>query len=382
MKKILNIFGSTGSIGTQALDVIEKFPNKFEIKILCGGSNYKLLAEQIKKFQPKTALVREEYLEKLKNLLPNHKNIYSLENFSFNYEEKVDISLIAISGFNGFHYSWEAAKFSKRLALANKESIICGGEIFLTHVKNHGTEIIPIDSEHNTIFQLIDNCKDHRQIDKIIITASGGPFLGWEKEKLKNITPDQAASHPKWKMGKKISIDSATLMNKALELIECFYLFGTKNLEAIIHPQSIIHGILELKSGMMLAGMAQNDMRIHIAHSLLHPKNLHCITKKVNLFDLKKLEFYDINSSHFPFIKMAHQIIESYPHLSILFNALGEVAVDLFIHNKISFLDIGPFVEENFSKYMTMSKAKTFEDLIEIDRAVKNNISIYKQYYN
>jgi 1-deoxy-D-xylulose-5-phosphate reductoisomerase len=373
-KQVINIFGSTGSIGTQALEVIERFSENFEINILSGGSNYELLAKQIKKFKPRIALIEKEFLEKIKNLLSySETKIYSNDDFKdLICEQKVDISLIAVSGFNGIYYSWEAVKFSKRLAIANKESIICGGEIFLNHVKKFGTQILPIDSEHNTIFQLISGVENKNDIEKIIITASGGPFFGLSKDQLQNITPDQAAKHPKWQMGKKISIDSATLMNKALEMIECFYLFNTKNIEAIIHPQSIIHGIIELKNGMMVAGMAQNDMRTHIAHSIFYPKSFESIAKKLNLKELQKLEFFDVRSSFFPFIEMAEKIINDYPYLSIIFNSLSEIAVYLFTQNKISFLEIGNFIEKNFFQYKNISKPQNLSDLIEIDKMIKD----------
>ena len=376
-KKTLNILGSTGSIGVQALKVIEKFPQNFEINILSGGSNYLLLAEQIQKFKPKIALIQNEFVEKLKNLLSNSDTkIYSNDDFTTIISEKeIDISLISVSGFKGIHYSWEAAKFSKKLALANKESIICGGEIFLNHARKFKTQIVPIDSEHNTIFQLICRLEDQNDIEKIIITASGGPFLGWDRDKLKNITPEQAANHPKWKMGQKISIDSATLMNKALEIIECFYLFNTKNIEAIIHPQSIIHGALELKNGMMIVGMAENDMQTHIAHSLFYPKSFSNVAKKLNLKDIQKLEFFDVESSYFPFIKMAHIIINKYPHMSTIFNSLGEVAVELFVQNKISFLEIGDFVKQNFSRYQGKKEPRNLEDLVEIDKMIKEELT-------
>ena len=371
-KQTLNIFGSTGSIGTQTLEVIKMFPNNFEINILSCESNYLLLAEQIKIFKPKIALIHKQFVEKLKNLLPNFKEIYSNDEFlSLISEKKVDISLIGVNGFNGLHYSWEAVKFSKKIAVANKESIICGGEIFLNHVKSYQTQLLPVDSEHNTIFQLMNGVKTN-DIEKIIIAASGGPFLHWKKEQLTNITPDQASNHPKWKMGRKISIDSATLMNKALEMIECFYLFGMKNIEAIIHPQSIIHGALELKSGMIIAGMAQSDMKTHIAHSLFYPETFQNFAKRLNLRDLQKLEFFDTSSSCFPFIKMADMIINQYPHLSVIFNSLGEIAVDSFIQNKISFLKIGDFVEQNFFKYENINEPKNINDLIEIDKMVRS----------
>jgi 1-deoxy-D-xylulose-5-phosphate reductoisomerase len=376
-KQTLNILGSTGSIGTQTLQVVEKFPENFEINILSCESNYLLLAEQIKKFKPKIALINKNFVDKLKNLFTDcadyKTKIYSNDDFSNTIsEKKIDISLIAVSGFKGISYSWEATKFSKRIALANKESIVCGGEIFLNHVKKFQTEIIPVDSEHNTIFQLLCGIHNKDEIEKIVITASGGPFFEWTKDQLQNITPTQAAKHPKWQMGQKISIDSATLMNKALEIIECFYLFGTQNIEAVIHPQSLIHGALELKNGMIIAGMANNDMRTHITHSLFYPKNFDNISKKLNLKDLQKLEFFDTKSTCFPFILMAHEIITKNAHLSIIFNSLGEIAVDLFIKNKISFLEIGNFVEENFNKYNNTPEPKDLNDLIEIDKKIRN----------
>ena len=252
IKKSINIFGSTGSIGIQSLELVREFSEFFTINIISGAENYKLLAEQSIEFKPKAIIIKSEFIEKLKFLLPYHKNIYSMEDFEFvlsNFND-FEISVMGISGFEALKYSYSLIKHSKNkiIAMANKESIVCGGKIFLNEINKNSVLLIPLDSEHNSIFQML-NCNStkikNEEIKKIIITASGGPFLNFTIEQLKNSRPVDAMKNPNWSMGQKICIDSATLMNKALELIEAHYLFDLP-VDAVIHPQSAVHAIIQM----------------------------------------------------------------------------------------------------------------------------------------
>ena len=412
--KKINIFGSTGLIGRQTLEIIERFPCHFQVHILSGGENYKLLADQALKFNPKIILIKDSFLERLKSILPNNKNIYGMNNFKEILEENTDfdISMMAISGFVSLNFSYILAQYSygKTITIASKEAIICGGEIFLNYLKLQNISLIPVDSEHNSAFQLLEklNNNEKNNIEKLIITASGGPFLNYSLEELKLVTVEDAIKHPRWNMGNKISIDSATLMNKALELIEAHYLFGLK-VEAIIHPQSVVHAILLNRSDIsnekivindnlvceileasrisdvleklslmrcfnksIISGVFASlpDMKTHIAYSFFYPEVSLFKEEKLD-FDNLQLTFQEIDRKRFPFIGMAHNIIDNAHHLAIVFNAAGEIAVDLFVRNKIEFVEIFDCVEKIFNNNLNFKKPISIEEIIESDFIVR-----------
>lgn len=417
--KKINVFGSTGLIGMQTLEIVRRFPNYFQVYILSGGENYKLLADQALRFNPKIILIKDSFLCKLKAILPNNRNIYSINNLKKILEENsdFDISMMAISGFVSLNFSYILAQhsFGKTIAIASKEAIICGGEIFLNYLKIQNILLIPVDSEHNSAFQLLEklNYNEINNIEKLIITSSGGPFLNYSFEELRLVTIQDAIKHPKWNMGNKISIDSATLMNKALELIEAHYLFGLK-VEAIIHPQSIVHAILLSKininkqhipmnddalfeiahrpevnsifvklsnlqpfNGSVISGIFSSfpDMRAHIAHSVFYPQISLFKEEKLDFNNLQ-LTFKEIDQSRFPFIKIAHNIIDNANHLAIVFNAADEIAVDLFMQHKIKFIEIFDYVERFFNNNLNFKKACSIEEIIEIDFLVREKCNV------
>jgi 1-deoxy-D-xylulose-5-phosphate reductoisomerase len=372
--KSINIFGSTGSIGIQTMELVRLFPEFFKVNIISGGANYKLLADQTLEFNPKAILIKKEFLTQLKSLLPNHKNIYPIDDLKFvlsNFSD-FDLSVMSISGFEGLKYSSILIQNSqnKTIAIANKESIVCGGEIFLNEIAKNSIKLIPLDSEHNSIFQLLNDKKNPVNIEdikKIIITASGGPFLNYNITQLEDVTLSDAIKNPNWKMGAKISVDSATLMNKALELIEAHYLFKLP-VETVIHPQSIVHAIIQKHNDEEIQFISPPDMKIHIAHGLFYP---HKSIYKHSQIQTSILSFQKIINHPFPFIDIAHEIIKNDNHLAILFNLAGEIAVQQFIDGKIKFLEIKSLVLKLLEKYSCYDKPSSVEEIIEIDYKIR-----------
>ena len=375
--KLINIFGSTGSIGTQTLEVVRKFSCYFKINILSGGDNYKLLAEQIIEFSPKAVLIKKEFLNNLKSLLPFHQNLHSMEEFEniLSAYDNFSLSLMAICGFSALKYSSILIKYSsnKTIALASKESIVCGGEIFLNLAKQNSVKLIPVDSEHNSVFQLLNDDIypiEISEVSKVIITASGGAFLNYTREQLKSIKPSDAIKNPNWSMGAKISIDSSTLMNKALELIEAHYFFKLP-VDAIIHPQSVVHAIIQKQNGEEVNFISPPDMKIHISHSLFYPhKSLYISEHVIG----SRLSFEEVIEPPFVFINIAKEIINNCNHLSILFNLAGEMAVQDFIDEKISFLSMNDFVIDIMDEYSVYEKPSSIQEIIELDEKIRRNV--------
>jgi 1-deoxy-D-xylulose-5-phosphate reductoisomerase len=382
MKKIINIIGSTGSIGSSTFEILKMNLDKFEINIILGFKNFDYILNQAKILKPKIVFISREFLKNLKENLKSElidckvfpvEDFFEIMNSSEIEFKKDDISLISVKGFIGLKFSLEMIKRSKRICLANKESVICGGEIFMNEIKKHECELIPLDSEHNTIFQILDNLKEKEKVKNLVITASGGPFLkqilGGKIHELKKISPQMAANHPKWKMGFEISINSATLMNKAHELIEAYFLFGIQNVSAIIHPEHIIHGFVNLKNGMSLMGAANPDMKIHISHGLFYGEKNFQNFECMNLSEIKNLSFFEIKNWPFNFIDLAYEIIQNNDlKKSIILNALNEIALKFFIQGKISFLGINEFIFNQIEKISNQfEKISSFDQIFEID---------------
>ena len=371
-KKTFAILGSTGSIGKSSLNVINKLSNS-KVELIFANKNFKEIINQIKIFRPKVVIINsfETYKKLKKNL--KFKKIIILNDYkkSKKYLKKIDVTISAIPGVNGLEPTIFFTEISKKVLIANKESIICGWNLIKEKAKKFYTKLIPIDSEHFSIDFLLRNYSLD-QINKIYITASGGPFLNLDKNSLKNIQPHQAIKHPKWKMGKKISIDSATLMNKVLEIIEAVKLFSInlKKFEIIVHPQSLVHSIIELKNGLRVFLYHEPDMRIPIANAI----NQSNIYSKVFDTDYKKLSnvltFFPVNKKKFPIEKVINKINinNSSP---ILINAANEIFVDQFLKKKIKFLDIFKFLDNflNSIDYIKTSKIKSnsIEEIRKID---------------
>ena len=362
MKIKIAILGSTGSIGRSTLEIIEKDKKNFDIILLSANNNYKKLIEQAKKFKVKNVLIRnKKFYEKVKNSLKNKKiSVYSGD-VSLNniISEKLDYTMSAIVGIAGLQLTLDAIKLSRTVAIANKESIICGWEVIFKQKKRYKTKILPVDSEHFSIMEQTKNIKDD-EVEEIIITASGGPFLKTKINKLKYIKPSDAIKHPNWKMGKKISVDSANLMNKVFEVIEAYKIFNFKKekYKIIIHPQSYVHSIIRFTNGLVKMILYNTDMKIPISNTIYGKKNKVNNIEKVNIKVLNNLKFENVNARQFPAINLIDKCLNSGNLTPTIVNASNEVLVNLFLDKKIGFLDIVStineiFKDKDFKKYAT-----------------------------
>ena len=373
MKKKIVILGSTGSIGKSTLEVIKKDKKNFDVILLTANNNYKKLIQQAKQFKAKNVLIKnEKFFSKVKNSLKKTK-VYSGEiSLKKIISGKLDYTMSAIVGVAGLQPTLDAIKISKTVAIANKESIICGWEILSKFTKRYKTKILPVDSEHFSIMELTKNSTDN-EIEEIIITASGGPFLNMKKSKLNNIKPRQAINHPKWKMGKKISIDSANLMNKVFEVIEAckIFKFNKKKYKVMIHPQSYVHSIIRFRNGLVKMILHNTDMKIPISNTLYGSKNNLFNVKNLDAKILNKLSFQNVDSNFFPSIKLIEKSLNSGMLAPTIVNASNEVLVGLFLRGKIGFLDIVRtinkiFRDKDFKKY-ARRKPESIKDIKMID---------------
>jgi len=357
MKKKITILGSTGSIGLTSLEIIKKDKKNFETYILSANKNYNLICKQIKEYSPKIFIVNDKktYLKIL--LKFKNKKIKIFNNFKFKKKNKSDVTISAIPGIAGLEPTIEMIRQSRKMLIANKESIICGWELIKKEAKKNKTKIIPIDSEHYSIFKLIENVPKNL-ISKIYLTASGGPFLDFTIKNLKKVKPKNALKHPKWNMGKKITIDSSTLMNKIFELVEAQKLFDfpQNKFDIIIHPNSLVHAILELKNGIKKFIYHDTSMKIPIANAIYDGQiNIKKIYKKKSKFKFENLYFKEVDKKIFPAISLKDKV-NKYPSAPIILNAANEVLVEQFLKEKIGFLDINKFImailkDKNYKKY-------------------------------
>ena len=371
MKKKISILGSTGSVGLSSLKIIDKQINLFEPYLFSANKNFSLICKQIIKYKPEIFIINEKNTyEKVKEKFKN-KKIKIRNNFNLNIKKKSEITISAIPGIAGLYPTLQIMRSTKKMLIANKESIICGWELIKNKSKKTSTKIIPIDSEHFSIFSLL---KGHsvNEINKVYLTASGGPFLNFSKQQLKIVKPHQALKHPKWKMGKKITIDSATLMNKILELAEAQKLFNIPNekIEILIHPQSLVHAIIDFKNGLKKFIYHETSMLVPIANAIFE-KNFE-IKNILNIrgAKIKNLYFDDVNVKTFPIIKLKNRINE-YPSSSIIINASNEILVDQFLHKKLPFLNISKIIMDilghrNYKKY-AIQRPKNINQIKKID---------------
>lgn len=380
MKKI-TILGSTGSIGTGAIDVVRAHRDKFEVVAMSAHSNHTLLIEQIEEFNPKYVSVGTEAGKlEIEKRYPN-LNVYLGEDGlkRLGALEEADIVLTAVSGNVGIEATVEAVKKGKRIALANKETLVCAGELINEMVAKYGAEIIPVDSEHSALFQSLESGKID-EVSKLVITASGGPFRGRTTEELKEVKLEDALKHPNWEMGRKITIDSSTLVNKGLEVIEAHYLFGIdyEDIEVVVHPQSIIHSLVEFKDMSMIAQLGTTDMKVPIQYAFSYPERIeNNLTERLDLVKLSKLDFEAPNMEVFKGLKMAFEAGKAGMSMPLIYNTANEVAVDLFLKEKIGYLDIYKIIEEAMKEHEPI-KLKSIEQIKEIDRALREKI--YKRY--
>ena len=375
MKKGIAILGSTGSIGIQALEVISENNDLFDVEVLTANENSRLLIKQAKIYNPNSVVIVNEnkYDEVYSALNPLNIKVYSGKNSlkQIVESEKIDVVLTAVVGYSGLIPTINAIKNGKKIALANKETLVVAGELITRLSLQYGAEIIPIDSEHSAIFQCLVG-EEKNPIEKIILTASGGPFRGQTREELISITKEQALKHPNWSMGAKITIDSATLMNKGLEVIEAKWLFNLtkKQIDVVVHPQSIIHSAIQFEDGSIKAQLGLPDMKLPIQYALGFPYRIKNNFKRFNFLDFSKLTFEEPDLKTFKNLALAYKAMESGGNAPCVLNAANEVAVNAFLKNEIAFLKM-PDLIDNCLEKINFVKNPTLEDYIETDRQTR-----------
>ena len=374
-KRKISIIGSTGSIGTQALEVIDKIRDRFEIIALAGGSNVELLKKQAEKYQPK--LVSSSANPEL--LAGNHNakiltGMDGLEEICSNREN--DIILVACSGKIGLRPTLKAIENGIDIALANKETLVMAGDIVMAKAKEHGVKIIPVDSEHCAIHQCI---KDISQVDKLIITASGGPFLHKTVEEMKNATVNEALAHPRWNMGRKITVDSATLMNKGLEIIEAHHLFGFDydDIEVVVHPQSIVHSAIEYKDGSVIAQLGLPSMHIPIQYAITYPERYEGIkSKSFSFAEIARLDFEKPDFEKFPTVKLAYKAGKTGGTATVCLNAANEEAVFAFLDGRIKLYEIYEITKKIYDEHEVIQNP-TIDEIFEVDEKIREKTKDY-----
>ncbi|MCX5886767.1 MAG: 1-deoxy-D-xylulose-5-phosphate reductoisomerase [Proteobacteria bacterium] len=371
MKNII-ILGSTGSIGRSTLEVVKQVQERYKVTGLAAGSNLSLLREQVRKFKPDVVSVKEGLAAKFRQMLPRSIKVEvvsgteGLEKVATLPQGEMVVS--ALVGGVGLLPTLAAIRAGKNIALANKECLVMAGEMIMAEAEKGGIKVLPIDSEHSAIFQcLVGHRKD--DLRRIILTASGGPFLTYSQKKMTAVTPEMALAHPNWQMGKKVSIDSATLMNKGLEVIEAHYLFGVpvKQIEVYIHPQSSIHAFVEYIDGSLIAQLSYPDMKVPIAYALSYPERLPVSAPRLNLLEIEKLTFLAPDRQRFPALDLAYRAIQEGGGLPIVLSAANEVAVEAFLERRLSFTQIAEIIERVMSSY-NRKEPQTLDVILEIDR--------------
>ncbi len=371
--KYLSILGSTGSIGRQALDVAINNPEQVKVVALAAGRNIQLLAQQVDKFKPDLVSVADSGdAKKLSGMLSSQNKpeiLFGTEGLiaAATYS-KATVVLTAVTGTVGLLPTMKAIEKGKEIALANKETLVAAGSTVMEKIKANGVTLYPVDSEHSAVWQCL-NGERHQDLKQILLTASGGPFRGLTSEEMREVTPERALKHPNWNMGSKITIDSATLMNKGLEVIEAKWLFDVEfdQIKVLVHPQSIIHSMVEFVDGAVMAQLGIPDMRIPIQYALSYPSRWPNDLPKLNLTEIAELTFEAPDLERFPSLKLAYQAGKSGGTMPTVLNAANEVAVARFLKREISFLDIPLTVESVMEKHNNISKP-SLDDILEADR--------------
>ena len=380
MKKI-SILGVTGSIGTQTLDVVR---NSDDIKIIgiSANSSTEKMKEIIKEFKPKyVAMMKEECAEELKEFCK--ENSFEIEVYSgldglvkISVLDEIDMVVTSVVGMIGLVPTIKAIKAKKDIALANKETLVVAGELVMKAAEENGVKILPVDSEHSAIYQSLRG-NDLSTLKKIILTASGGPFRGKKEEELKEITLEEALNHPNWSMGKKITIDSATLMNKGLEVIEAHWLFNCDydNIQVVVHPQSIIHSMVEYTDGAIIAELGSADMRLPIQYALNYTERKKEVAKSIDFYEISKLTFEKPDMDTFKCLKIAYEVGKRGGLLPTVLNGANEVAVQLFLDRKIKFLEIAEIIEKTLREFKDECKKElNLDNIIALDKKVRNYV--------
>ncbi|QPJ85637.1 1-deoxy-D-xylulose-5-phosphate reductoisomerase [Sarcina sp. JB2] len=378
--KNISILGVTGSIGTQALDVLRFHKDKFKLVAISAYKNIDLTLDIIEEFKPRVVAINDKAsFEKLKNIKGtldyDFELLYGMEGLiKVATLKEVHTVLTSVVGMIGLKPTLEAIKCKKDIALANKETLVVAGELVMNEAKKYGVKILPVDSEHSAIFQCFQG-NDLKSVDKIIITASGGPFRGYSKKQLENVSLNQALNHPKWSMGKKITIDSSTLMNKGLEVIEAHWLFDCdyENIEVVVHPQSIIHSMVQYKDGAVIAQLGVTDMKLPIQYALNYPLRDNNISEKLDFYKINELNFYKPDTEVFRCLKLAYKAGKMGGLMPTILNGANEVCVDLFLNEKIKYLDIPTIVEECMEVFKNNMEV-SLKNIIDLDKSVREYI--------
>jgi len=379
MKKIC-LLGGTGSIGDSTLDVIDRHPDLYQLHSISGHKNWQKMLPIIEQFQPKTVVMSDlESAQKLQqHLTIESVNVLSGSDALIDIasEDASDTVVAAIVGAAGLKSSYAAVCAGKRVLLANKESLVISGELFMSAVEEFGATLLPVDSEHNAIFQSLPSNYEYSDVSqgvqKILLTASGGPFLNFNQLQLEEVTPAQAVAHPNWSMGQKISVDSASLMNKGLELIEACWLFdlSVEDVQVVVHPQSIIHSMVSYIDGSVIAQMGNPDMRTPIAYGLSFPDRINAGVKPLDFFQISQLTFNEPDESRFECLALAKQAFAQGGVMPAILNAANEEAVYAFLDEKIGFLDIPKIVKSVMSQ-TNNQKVESIEQLMDVDAQAK-----------
>ncbi len=379
----VTVLGSTGSIGVNTLEVLERHAGRYRVVALTANTDVERLAEQCARFQPEFAVVAQteraaELARRLRDARLDTRVLGGTDGLeTVAALEQVDYVMAAIVGAAGLLPTLAAARAGKRILLANKEALVMSGRLLMDAVHRHAAELLPIDSEHNAIFQCmpLDYAKglDHAGVRRILLTASGGPFLDIPLERLAAVTPEQACSHPNWDMGRKISVDSATMMNKGLEVIEACWLFDTTpdRVQVVVHPQSVIHSMVEYVDGSVLAQLGNPDMRIPIANALAWPDRIESGASALNMFEVAHLDFREPDLSRFACLRIAYEAMEAGGAATTVLNAANEVAVERFLEGKLPFPEIPRVIERTLAA-VAAGEADSLESICEIDAEARS----------
>ena len=368
-KKKIAILGSTGSIGTQALQVIEEHPDLYEAYALTANNQVELLAEQARKFKPAVVVIANEakYLQ-LKEMLSDLPiQVYAGSDALCDVVQvsSIDVVLASMVGYAGLRPTINAIKAGKEIALANKETLVVAGELITELAAQYHTPILPVDSEHSAIFQCLES---DNPLEKVILTASGGPFRTFSMEQLRHVTKEQALKHPNWDMGAKITIDSATMMNKGFEVIEAKWLFGVRpeQIEVVVHPQSVIHSMVQFEDGAVKAQLGVPDMRLPIQYAFSYPKRIASSFDRLDFTQMTTLTFEQPDTEKFRCLALAYEALNQGGNMACIVNAANEIAVSAFLKEKISFVEISKLIEQTMNK-VSFIKNPTYDDYVETD---------------
>ena len=373
-KRHLAILGSTGSIGTQALDVVSRHEDLFEVELLTANNNSRLLIEQARRFQPAAVVIcnPDLYDEVAAALDPLYIKVFTgIDSIcDLLKDPKIDIVLTAMVGFSGLRPTIAAIEAGKAIALANKETLVAAGALIMPLARKHGAPILPVDSEHSAIFQCLQG--EHARLEKILLTGSGGPFLHSTRAEMAAATREQALNHPRWRMGSKVTIDSASLMNKGLELIEARWLFNVEpaDIEVVIHPQSIIHSMVQFSDGCVMAQLSQPDMRLPIQYALSYPRRIDLNTRRIDFAELATLTFERPDLERFPCLGLAYHALEKGGNATCAMNGANEVAVAAFLEGNIRFTDIPEIIAATMER-CTFVEKPVLDDIYSTDFEAK-----------